>query len=102
MKLKIRVKKEDFILFLLVCVILFIGCLILAANFISFGTTEQFVGLNVFKNFSVSTLGLAIILFIISLVVIIISIITVKYINYKSEQSKIKKENLEYEICLNK
>ena len=74
MKLKIRVKKEDFMLFLLVCVILFIGCLILAANFVSFGANEQFVGLNIFKNFSMSTLGVAIVLFIISIVIIFMNV----------------------------
>lgn len=43
-----------------------------------------------------------IIIFILSFIFIIISIIAARYINYKSEQSKIKKENLEYETCLNK
>ena len=42
------------------------------------------------------------IIFILSFVFIIISIITAKYINYKSEQANIKKENLEYETYLNK
>lgn len=41
-------------------------------------------------------------IFILSFVFIIISIIAAKYINYKSEQANIKKENLEYETYLNK
>ncbi len=43
-----------------------------------------------------------ILIFIITLVVIIISIIAIKYVNYKSEHAKIKENNLEYEINLNK
>lgn len=74
MKLKIKVNEEDFILFIGVCVVLFLICLIIAANFISFGATEQFVGLSVFKNFSLATLGLTILLFVISLVVIFSSV----------------------------
>ena len=74
MKLKIKVSEEDFLLFVGVCVILFLICLIISANFISFGATEEFVGINIFKNFSASTLGLAILLFVISLVVIFSSV----------------------------
>ena len=43
-----------------------------------------------------------IVIFIISLVIIIISIIAVRIINYRAEQAKIKKENLTYEVFLNK
>ena len=43
-----------------------------------------------------------ILIFIVTLVVIIISIIAIKYVNYKSEHAKIKENNLEYEINLNK
>lgn len=43
-----------------------------------------------------------IVILFICLVIIIISIFGVKYINYKAEKNKIKQENLEYEICLNK
>ena len=43
-----------------------------------------------------------ILIFIVSIVIITISAIGVKYINYKSEQAKIKENNLEYEIYLNK
>ena len=43
-----------------------------------------------------------ILIFILSLVIIAISLIAVKYINYKSDQSKIKENNLEYETYLNK
>lgn len=35
-------------------------------------------------------------------VCVILSIFTIKYMNYKSEQTKIKEENLEYEAFLNK
>lgn len=42
------------------------------------------------------------IIFILCVVIIIISIFWTKYINYKSEQSLIKKDNLEYETYLNK
>lgn len=43
-----------------------------------------------------------ILIFIVSIVIITISAIAVKYINYKSEQAKIKENNLEYETYLNK
>lgn len=41
-------------------------------------------------------------IFIIAAVIIIASVIGVKYINYRAEQNKIKNENLEYEMYLNK
>ena len=41
-------------------------------------------------------------IFIIVAVIIIASVIGVKYINYRAEQNKIKNENLEYEMYLNK
>lgn len=41
-------------------------------------------------------------IFIIATVIIIASVIGVKYINYRAEQNKIKNENLEYEMYLNK
>ena len=43
-----------------------------------------------------------ILIFIVSIVIITISTIGVKYINYKSEQARIKENNLEYETYLNK
>lgn len=43
-----------------------------------------------------------ILIFIVSIVIITISAMAVKYINYKSEQAKIKENNLEYETYLNK
>lgn len=43
-----------------------------------------------------------IIIFILCIVIIIISIFWAKYMDYKEEQSLIKKENLEYETYLNK
>jgi len=42
------------------------------------------------------------IIFILCIIIIIISIFWTKYINYKSELNSIKKENLEYEIYLEK
>ena len=41
-------------------------------------------------------------IFILCIVIVFLAIFSVKYINYKSEQSKIKEENLEYETYLNK
>ena len=43
-----------------------------------------------------------IMIFIFCIVLIFLSIFSIKYINYKSEKSKIKEENLEYETYLNK
>ena len=43
-----------------------------------------------------------ILIFIVSIAIITISVIAVKYTNYKSEQAKIKKDNLEFETYLNK
>ena len=42
------------------------------------------------------------IIFILCVVIVILSIFGTKYINYREQQSKIKKENLEYETYLNK
>ena len=41
-------------------------------------------------------------IFIFCIVIVFLAIFSVKFINYKSEQSKIKEENLEYETYLNK
>ena len=70
MKLKIIVKEKDFILFIIICLFLFIGCTILAANFISFSGQNEFVGMNIFENYSMKTFGVSIFLFISSLVAI--------------------------------
>ena len=74
MKLKIRVKEKDFIYFILISIALFIGCMILSANFISLSQNGSFVGLNFLANFTGSTLGLGIFLFIISMVVIFMGV----------------------------
>lgn len=74
MKLKVRVKQKDFILFILICIALFIGCAILAINFISFGTEEKLVGLNIFAHFTKDAFWLTLLLFIVSLVVIFFSV----------------------------
>lgn len=74
MKLKIRVKKKDFILFVLICIALFVGCSILAINFISFGESGELAGLNIFAHLNGKSFGLTIFLFIISLVAIFMSV----------------------------
>lgn len=74
MKLKVRVKQKDFILFIAICIALFIGCAILAINFISFGDSGELVGLNLFEHFSSQAFGLTVILFIVSLVFIFMSV----------------------------
>ncbi len=74
MKLKIRVKQKDFLLFIAICVVLLIGCAILAMNFISFSTDSTLVGLNIFAHFSMKAFWLTLILFIVSLVVIFMSV----------------------------
>ena len=74
MKLKIRVKQKDFILFIVICVALLIGCSILSINFLSLGSTGEFAGINIFAHFSFQALGLTLLLFIISLVVIFASV----------------------------
>ena len=43
-----------------------------------------------------------IIILIICFVIIVLSTFGVKYINYRAERNKIKQDNLEYEIYLNK
>ncbi|HBA37267.1 MAG TPA: hypothetical protein DCY94_00960, partial [Firmicutes bacterium] len=74
MKLKIRVKKKDFLLFLAICGALLIGCAILAINFISLSEDGSLAGLNIFAHFNGKTLGLTLFLFIISLIVIFMSV----------------------------
>ena len=43
-----------------------------------------------------------IMIFIFCILLVFLSVFTIKYINYQSEKSKIKEENLEYETYLNK
>lgn len=74
MKFKIRVKKKDFILFLAVCVALFIGCSILAINFLSLSNDGTLAGLNIFKHFTMQAFWLTLILFIVSMVFIFMSV----------------------------
>jgi len=74
MKLKIRVKKKDFLLFLGVCALLLIGCAILSINLISFSTDATLVGLNIFKHFSVHAFWVTLLLFIASLVFIFMNV----------------------------
>lgn len=74
MKLKIRVKQKDFILFICISIALLIGCSILAINFISFADTGELAGLNIFAHLSGKAIGLTFFLFIVSLVVIFTSV----------------------------
>lgn len=74
MKLKIRVKKKDFILFILICIALFIGCSILAVNFLSFSDSGELAGLNIFAHYSGQAFGLTLFLFVASLVAIFMSV----------------------------
>lgn len=74
MKLKVRVKQKDFVLFILISLALFLGCAIIAMNFISLGNGEGLVGLNIFAHFSKDTLGLTVVLFIASLIGIFMSV----------------------------
>mgnify|MGYP006971258094 CR=1 FL=1 len=50
LKLKIRVKQKDFIYFIAICIALFIGCAILAVNFLSFSEDGSLRGLNIFHS----------------------------------------------------
>lgn len=74
MKLKVRVKKKDFILFIGICIALFIGCGILAINFVSLGNGGELVGLNIFAHMDGQSFGLTVFLFIASLVGIFFSV----------------------------
>lgn len=74
MKLKVRVKEKDFILFIAICIALFIGCSILAINFISFGESGELVGLNIFAHYSKQAFGLTLVLFVVSLIFIFMSV----------------------------
>lgn len=74
LKLKIRVKKKDFINFVLICIALFIGCIILSVNFLSLSDSGELVGLKIISHFSGKALLLSIFLFIVSLIFIFASV----------------------------
>lgn len=74
LKLKIRVKKKDFINFVLICIALFIGCIILSVNFLSLSDSGELVGLRILSHFSGKALLLSIFLFIVSLIFIFASV----------------------------
>lgn len=74
MKLKVRVKKKDFVIFVGICLLLFIGCMILSMNFLSFSETGELAGLNIFEHSSSKSLRLALVLFIVSIIVIFMSV----------------------------
>lgn len=73
MKLKVRVKQKDFILFIAICIALFAGCAVLALNFLSFGADEGLAWLD-FSSWNMQTFWLTLCLFIVSLVVIFMSV----------------------------
>lgn len=74
MKFKIRVKKKDFAFFIMIAIILFIACAIIAVNLVSLGKDGTLVGLNLFKHINGATIGLTLLLFIISIVFIFMSV----------------------------
>ena len=74
MKLKIRVKKKDFIYFILICIALFIGCAILSINFLSLGNGDGLAGINIFAHITKSSVALTLLLFVVSLVFIFMSV----------------------------
>ncbi len=74
MKLKIRVKKKDFMFFIAICIALLIGCAIISINFLSFSDDGTLIGLNIFAHFSLRALWLTLILFVVSLVFIFMNV----------------------------
>ena len=74
MKLKIRVQKKDFLIFILIAIVLFIACSIIAINFISLGSEGKLAGIDIFGHLNGSSIGLTILLFIISIVFIFMSV----------------------------
>jgi len=73
-KLKIRVKEKDFIYFVLICIVLFIGCAILSINFLSLGDTGKLVGFNIFAHYSFKAFVLNVLIFLVSMVFIFMSV----------------------------
>ena len=73
MKLKVRVKQKDFIMFIAICVALFFGCAVIALNFLSFSSDQGLAWLD-FSTWSMQTFYLTLFLFIASLVVIFMSV----------------------------
>lgn len=73
MKLKVRVKQKDFIMFIAICVALFFGCAVIALNFLSFSSDQGLAWLD-FSAWSMQTFYLTLFLFIASLVVIFMSV----------------------------
>ncbi len=74
MKLKIRVKKKDFIYFVLISIVLFLGCSILAINFLSLSKIGHLVGFNLFKYYDITAFSLSLIFFVVSMVFIFMSV----------------------------
>lgn len=74
MKFKIRVKKKDFIYFVLISIVLFLGCSILSINFLGLSKTGHLVGFNLFKYYDITAFSLSILFFVISMVFIFMSV----------------------------
>ena len=74
LKLRLRVDKTDFVYFIIISIVLYLISLLVAANLISFGANETFVGIHIFRNFTFATFGLSLLIFIISLVVIFMNV----------------------------
>ena len=74
MKLKLRVEKKDFIYFILIALVLLLGCFILAVNFISLSFDGELAGLNIIPNINGKSIILTVMLFVISLVIIFFNV----------------------------
>ena len=74
MKLRVNVKKRDLVIFLFISIALLFGCAILSVNLLSLTEEGELAGLNIFKYLTGPSIGLTLLLFIVSLVVIIMSV----------------------------
>jgi len=74
MKLRVNVKKKDVIIFIFISIALLFGCAILSVNLLSLTGDGELAGLNIFKHLNGPSIGLTLLLFVVSLVVIIMSV----------------------------
>ena len=74
MKLKIRVKKKDFMYFILISIVLFLGCSILAINFLGLSKEGNLVGFNLFKYYDLTAFSLSLVFFVVSMIFIFTSV----------------------------
>ncbi len=84
--MKFRIKKKDFIIFVVYCVILLYLCAIIVLNFASLSADEGFYGLLPFKAFTGAYLPVTFLLFIIMLVMVFST--TKSYIFQKDDKLK--------------